>query len=227
MELPAVTVADVRPPVGVDLGVAARVTLSTGHQEPKRVLDRRELRRRQRRLSRAQRGSGNRYKRRRAMAREWQRVAERERGHLHELTARLVRDVSARWVVEDLRVTNMVRNRHLSRAIVEQQWGAFVQMLTYKAESAGGWVRAVPPHGTSQTCAACGARPPKPIGLGTRTYRCGTCDLVEDRDINAARNVLSRGLEPAGAGGDAASLRSLPAMPGAGRRAAPLGAATA
>lgn len=220
IEQPAAPVADARPPVGIDVGIAARVTLSTGHQEPKRTLDRGTLKRRQRRVSRAKRGSNNRRKRVLELRKEWQRVAERERGHLHELTARLVRDVSARWFVEDLQIDNMVRNHSLARSIMEQQWGRFVTMLTYKAESAGGWVVRVDPRGTSQRCSACGALPDEPIWLGVRVYRCDGCGLIMDRDLNAAKNVLQRGQAALAAG-------TVAATPGAGRRAGPLGSSTA
>lgn len=84
----------------------------------------------------------------------------------------------------------MVRNHSLARSILEQQWGRFVEMLTYKAESAGGWVVAVDPRGTSQRCSECGAEPDEKIGLEVRLYRCGACGLVMDRDVNAAKNVL-------------------------------------
>ncbi|MDE2872686.1 MAG: transposase, partial [Gemmatimonadota bacterium] len=134
---------DRRPTVGLDMGIRARVALSTGESVPGVKLDRRELKRRQRRLSRARRGSRNRGKRKAELAREWQRVRDREHGALHEITAAIVRDHSANLAVEDLRIPNMVRNRRLARAIHEQQWGAIVRMLGYKAESAGGSVTTV------------------------------------------------------------------------------------
>ncbi len=102
---------DSRPMVGMDLGISARVALSTGETIPGVKLDRRELKRHQRRLSKAQRGSRNRQKRKAELAREWQRVREREKGALHELTADLVKRVAASWTVEDLQTKNMMRNR--------------------------------------------------------------------------------------------------------------------
>lgn len=185
---------DTRPMVGVDLGITSRIALSTGETVPGVKLDRAEIKRRQRRLTKAKRGSRNRRKRVLEVRREWQRVAEREKGALHELTTRLVRDVSASFAVEDLKIKNMVKNRRLSRSITEQQWGAFTHMLAYKAESAGGRVVKVPPRHTSQTCHVCGWRPSESIGLGVRRYRCGDCGQTSDRDVNAARNVLQKGM---------------------------------
>ena len=86
------------------------------------------------------RGSNNRQKKRQALAREWQRVTEQEKGKVHEITNALIKGHACRFVVEDLKIPNMVRNRYLSRSILEQQWGYFVHCLTYKASSAGGWV---------------------------------------------------------------------------------------
>ena len=63
----------------------------------------------------------------------------------------------------------------------------------YKAESAGGWVRKVDPHNTSQRCSGCGAMPEERLTLGDRTYVCLHCGLVLDRDVNAALNVLQVG----------------------------------
>ena len=211
-------VRDEREPVGIDVGIKNRIALSDGTTEPTRKLGRDKIKRWQRQVSRAERGSNNRRKRLLSLRKEWQRVAERERGCLHELTARLVQDVSVRWAVEDLEIGNMVRNHSLARSIMEQQWGRFVQQLTYKAESAGGWVERVDPRGTSQRCSKCGSVPEKAIDLNVRVYRCCSCGLRMDRDVNAAKNVLQRGLAAltGGDGGD----KPPPVTSGAGRGAA-------
>ena len=200
MEVPESNVLDIRPPVGIDLGVKDRVTLSNGCKFPKNVVDRRELKCRQRILSRAEKGSNNREKKRKALAREWQRVTEREKGKVHALTSKLVKEQSSRFVVENLRISNMVKNRRLSRSILEQQWGHFVHCLTYKASSAGGWVGKVDPRNTTQQCSSCGSIPHEEIGLYQRTYRCDVCGMVLDRDVNAAVNILHRGMSPDSAG---------------------------
>ena len=76
-------------------------------------------------------------------------MRERERGSLHELTAELIKQ-SNTFYVENLNVLNMVKNHKIARSILEANWGAFIQMLTYKAESAGGKVVKVDPKDTSQ-----------------------------------------------------------------------------
>ena len=103
----------------------------------------------------------------------------------------------------------MVRNGKLARSIHEQQWGRFVDPLSYKAESAGGELVRVDPKRTSMTCSSCGQVQAMPLCV--REYRCEVCGLVEDRDVNAARNILSRG--SAAAGWDIAPVET-PVRPG-------------
>ena len=71
-------------------------------------------------------------------------------------------------------------------------WGSFVSQLVYKAEDAGKLVIKVDPRGTTQDCSRCAATIPK--GLRAREHNCQQCGLQIDRDLNAALNVLSRGL---------------------------------
>jgi putative transposase len=89
--------------------------------------------------------------------------------------------------LEDLRVANMVRNRHLAKSISDASWSLFRTILEAKAAYAGRRAIAVPPAFTSQDCSGCGTRIPK--SLSVRTHVCTTCGLVLDRDENAARNI--------------------------------------
>ena len=212
VEREAAKAVDTRRPIGIDAGIVHRAALSTGETVPGRKLDRTILVKRQRKLFRAKRGSRSRCKKRLALAKAWQLVKENDRGMLHELTAKLVRDHGARFYVENLKIPNLLRNRHLARSIAEQNWGTFVSLLTYKAEEAGGWVRKVPPHHTSQLCSDCGAMPEKRLTLAERTYKCASCGNVEDRDVNAAKNILQVGLTLHPPGG------ALPGAPGGGRQ---------
>ena len=180
-------------PIGIDVGIRSRVTCSNGFKTGRNEPDRTELKRRQRILSKAVKGSNNRRKKRLALAKEWQRVRDRERGSLHELTAELVKQ-SNTFYVENLNVLNMVKNHKLARSILEANWGAFIQMLTYKAESAGGKVVKVDPKDTSQQCSGCGSKPKEKLTLAIRHYRCEYCGYESDRDMNAALNILQRGL---------------------------------
>ena len=181
-----------QPPLGIDVGVAARATLSDGQRYGGHQIDRERLMALQQQLARAKKRSKNRQKRKRLLAKEWQRVRERERGRLHEMTADLVKHKTNCYYVENLNVQNMMGNHHLARSIAEQQWGTFVDMLTYKAASAGGWVRTGDPKHTSQDCSRCGHRVHKT--LSARLHVCSACGLSLDRDWNAAINILNRGL---------------------------------
>ena len=184
------TTGEAKNPVGIDMGVSRRLTTSNGKTVEKREIDRRRIIRLQRSVSRKVKGSNNWRKAVTNLAKEWQRVAEGERDCLHRLTAELVKmhDFIA---VERLKTKNMLRNRNLARSISEQTWGKFIALLNEKAESAGVKIVAVDPKGTSQQCSGCGAEVKK--GLSVRIHKC-VCGVEMDRDVNAAINILHRGL---------------------------------
>ena len=107
-------------------------------------------------------------------------------------------------VYEDLKVKNMVRNRKLALSISDVAWYTFRTWLEYFGFKYGRITVAVPPHNTSIDCSNCGEKIVK--SLSTRTHVC-KCGFVEDRDVNAAINILKRGLNTVGhtgiyAGGD-------------------------
>ena len=87
----------------------------------------------------------------------------------------------------------MVKNHHLAKSINDASWGQFVGYAKYFGEVFGKVVVSVPPHFTSQDCSECGTRVKK--SLSQRTHRCNNCGCVLDRDHNAARNILSKGLK--------------------------------
>ena len=178
-------------PVGIDAGITNRLALSNGETVRRREIDRKRIIRLQRSVSRKQKGSNNRTKAAERLAKAWQRVTDEERDYLHRLSAEMV-GMYDFIAVEKLRIRNMVRNRHLARSIAEQSWGKFTALLDEKAESAGVRLVYVNPGGTSQECASCGEKVRK--GLAVRVHRCTGCGYEADRDINAAINILHRGL---------------------------------
>ena len=193
-ELPTPDVKPENNPVGIDMGISKRLALSNGETVEKREMDRRKLIRLQRSVSRKKKGSNNRRKAVSLLAKEWQRLTEKERNYLHRLASEIVRmyDFIA---IEKLETKKMLGNRQLARSIQEQTWGKFATLLNEKAESAGVTVVAVNPEGTSQECSNCGARVEK--SLSVRIHRC-TCGYEADRDLNAAINILHRGILIAG-----------------------------
>lgn len=98
-------------------------------------------------------------------------------------------------VVEELNVSGMVKNRCLAKSIHDAGWRKFVQILEHKAEEAGGRVIKVPAPFTSQMCSECGDVAPK--ALSVRTHSCALCGYEADRDVNAAKNIKSRGVPDA------------------------------
>jgi len=178
--------------VGIDVGVSALLTTSDGAKVAHPAFYRagqRKLRRLQRKLARAQHGSNNRRRALLAVQRQQEHIANQRHDFLHKLSTDLVRRYD-RIALEDLRVRNMVRNRHLSKSILDSGWSAFRQYLTYKAESAGREVAFVDPAYTSQCCSECGSVF-QDFDLSTRWVICA-CGLSLDRDHNAALNILRR-----------------------------------
>ena len=198
------TLPPVAAEVGVDAGITSLLTLSRSmpgvSDEQGKVAsprygqaDRRKLAKAQRNLARKQEGSANWAKARLKVARIHARIADRRRDHLHKLTTRLVRE-SQTVVIEDLTVSNMVRNRRLARAISDAAWSQFRDMLEYKAAWYGRQVIPVDRwYPSSKTGSTCG-RINTTLALNVRIWMCPGCGVEHDRDINAARNILAAGL---------------------------------
>lgn len=179
--------------IGIDVGLESFATLSDGAQIPNPRIARKasqEFRRRQRALARCKRGSNRRRKVKARLARAHEKIRNTRRTFLHQQSARLVRQYSV-IAVEDLKIRNMVKNHHLARSISDAGWGIFMNMIAYKAEEAGTRFVKVDPRNTSQACSGCGQIVRKE--LKERVHRCD-CGTVLDRDVNAARNILSRGV---------------------------------
>jgi len=183
------------PAVGVDLGLSSLVALSDGTliEAPRSYRNAESrLRRVQRSLSRKRRGSRNREKARLRVASVCEKVANQRRDYAYK-TARSIVNRYERVYVEDLKIANMVKDRRLGKSIGDAGWGMLRNALTYMAKMSEGVTAFVNPRGTSQTCSRCGAYVEK--DLSVRVHRCPWCGLTIDRDVNAALNVLKRGLE--------------------------------
>ncbi|RKN08604.1 RNA-guided endonuclease InsQ/TnpB family protein [Streptomyces radicis] len=187
--------------VGVDAGITSLVTLSTGEKitNPRHERrDRARLARAQRQLSRKAKGSNNREKARRKVARVHARIADRRRDFLHKLTTRLVRE-NQTVVIEDLTVRNLLKNGRLARAISDAAWTELRSMLEYKCAWYGRDLVVIDRFfPSSKLCGACGTVREK-LPLNVRTWTC-ECGAVHDRDVNAARTILAAGLAAAACG---------------------------
>jgi putative transposase len=197
--------------VGIDAGIISLVTLSTGEKiaNPRHERrDRARLALAQRRLARTQKGSANRDKARRKVARVHARIGDRRKDFLHKLTTRLVRDNQA-VVIEDLSVRNMVRNHHLARAISDAAWRQMRAMLEYKCESYGRDLIVIGRwYPSSKTCSACG-HAASSLPLAVREWECVNCGVRHDRDINAAVNIRAAGVAVLACGAGVRPAREL------------------
>lgn len=182
--------------VGIDAGVTTLYTLSTGQKitNPRHErTDQARLARAQRALSRTQKGSKNREKARRKVAKVHARIADRRRDHLHKLSTRIIRE-NQTVVIEDLSVRNMVKNRSLARAISDASWAQFRSMLEYKADWYGRNLIAIDRfYPSTKICSTCGSIT-EALPLKVRQWTCHHCGAPHDRDVNAAINILAAGL---------------------------------
>lgn len=184
--------------VGLDMGLTALVTLSTGekvknHRNLRRDLPR--LRLAQKSLSRKVKGSSNWRKQKRKVAKVYARVSDRRRDQIHKLTTRLVRENQV-ICIEDLNVRGMVRNRSLAKSISDAAWSTFKQQLEYKCKWYGRELIVVDRwFPSSKTCSApgCGFIL-ESLSLNAREWTCPKCGAHHDRDVNASRNILAAGL---------------------------------
>jgi putative transposase len=185
--------------VGIDVGLCKFATLSDGETiaNPRFFRqDEKGLAKANRRLSKQPKGSPERKKARKAVARVHERIRFRRHNFAHQLARRLVNRFGL-IAVEALQVNGMVHNPCLAKSIHDAAWSQFRQCLSYKAEEAGRTLVAVNPAYTSQDCSDCGHRLRK--ALSQRRHECPCCGLDIDRDENAARNICRLGLQSAAA----------------------------
>lgn len=201
--------------IGIDLGLKHYYTDSDGTKvdNPKFLANAlRNLRIKQKTLSRAAKGSASRAKARLAVAKAHERVTNARNDFLHKLTRRLV-DENQAIIVETLKVKNMVKNRKLSRQISDAAWGKFNLFLAYKAVDAGKHsIKIDPWYPSSKTCSCCGLKREE-MGLSVRIWTCEGCKTVHDRDENAATNIKSQGLIVMKAAGLVVSANRGPVSP--------------
>jgi len=184
----------------VDLRITDFAVTSDGQRVANpRHLERRarNLARYQRRTARCQRGSANRAKAKAKVARAHRKVRAARADFLHKASTSLVRDHDV-IVLEDLAVTNMVRNRSLAKSIADCGWGTFREMIEYKATRYGRHLIVIDRwYPSSKMCSACGYLLAE-LSFGIRTWQCPSCGTRHDRDVNAAKNILAAGLAVAG-----------------------------
>ena len=182
--------------VGIDLGLKDFVITSDGkkyknHHYIKQY--EKELAAAQKHLSRKQNGSNSYEKQRRKVAKIYEKISNCRLDMQHKVSIDLIRKYDI-ICLEDLNIKGMVKNHRLAKAISDASWGQFVSMLTYKAELNDKQVVKIDRwYPSSKTCHNCGWVN-EGLKLSDRQWICPHCDEVIDRDINAAKNILSEGI---------------------------------
>jgi putative transposase len=179
---------------GIDVGLRVYCTDSDGHTvENPRYFRKAEkkLKTLHRRLSRKKKGSKNRNKARKQLAKAHLQV-QRQREDFARKQANALVTSSDLIAFEDLQIRNLVRNRHLAKSIHDAGWGQFLTWVKAYGVMHAIEVVAVPPQWTSADCSECGTRVHK--SLSVRTHICPSCGVVLDRDHNAALNILHHAL---------------------------------
>jgi putative transposase len=179
--------------IGIDVGIESFAVTSDNEfiQNPhylKQSLN--KLRTVQRSVSRKKKGSNNRRKAVKLLARQHLKIKNQRKNFIHEKADKIVKEYGY-IAVEDLQIDNMVKNHHLAQSISDVAWGQFLSTLSYKAEYAGRIFTKVNPNGTSKICSRCGAKVPK--DLSVRIHNCPHCGLIIHRDLNSAFNILTLG----------------------------------
>ena len=193
--------------IGIDMGLEcfAKFSYGGGIDNPRFFRrDEPALAKAQRKLSKAEKGTPERAKRRKAVQHIHQRIANRRKDFAHQKSRELV-NAFGFMAFEDLRIKNMLQNHRLAKSISDAAWNQLIAYTTYKAENAGRVVVLVEPRNTSKQCSCCGEMVEK--SLDVRVHACPVCGLVMDRDQNAAINILRLGLESLGYALEAPAFR--------------------
>lgn len=189
--------------IGLDVGIKYFLADSSGntvenpqfYRKAEKQLNRVNRRKSKKYIRGAKPQSKNYHKARCRYARKHLRVSRQRKEYCKRVAYCVIHsnDVVA---YEDLNVKGMVKNRHLAKSISDVAWSTFRHWLEYFGIKYGKLTIPVAPHNTSQNCSSCGEKVQK--SLSTRTHICPHCGYVEDRDVNAAKNILKKALSTVG-----------------------------
>jgi len=179
--------------IGVDLGIkefaiTSDEVLFSNAKYLKKSEER--LAKLQKDLSRKQKGSNNRKKCKIKVAKIHEKIANQRKDMLHKISTQLINENQV-IVIEDLKVSNMIKNHKLAKSIADVSWSEFRRQLEYKAKWYGRTIIVAPSnYASSQLCSNCGNQSSQTRDLSCRTYICPVCGMIMDRDINASKNLL-------------------------------------
>ncbi|KAF3890476.1 MULTISPECIES: RNA-guided endonuclease InsQ/TnpB family protein [Nostocales] len=184
---------------GVDLGLKHFAVVTDGekiskYDNPKHIAKHeKNLKRKQQKLARKQKGSKSRNRYRKVVAKVYERVSNSRQDFLHKLSYKLVSNSQA-VIVENLNVKGMVRNHNLAKAISDCGWGMFTNFLAYKLERKGGKLVEIDRwFPSSKLCSNCFYQMNE-MPLDVREWTCPHCGTHHDRDVNAATNIQAEGI---------------------------------
>lgn len=184
--------------VGIDLGIKDFAIFSDGTKisNPKLLIQsEKQLTKLQRRLSRCKKGSNRRKVAKFKVSRCYQKIKNQRQDFLHKLTTAIAKQYKY-VAIENLSVSNMVRNHCLAKSISDVAWGEFRRQLEYKMNWYGGELKVIGRfEPSSKTCSKCGLIK-KDLTLSDREWTCEKCGTKHDRDINAAKNILNFSYSP-------------------------------
>lgn len=184
--------------IGLDLGIKDLIVDSNGHKYKNHkylTKSQNKLTKEQRKLSKMVKGSNNRNKQRIKVARLHKHIQNQRNDYLHKLSKKII-DENQIICIESLLVKDMMNDSKLARNISDVSWYRLVSMLLYKADWYNRKVIKVPStYPSSQFCSKCSYKNSITRDLTIRKWTCPKCGSIHDRDINAAKNILSKGIE--------------------------------
>ena len=195
-EIPDTPKVEPTDAIAVDMGTTRYLTTSEGEKvDNPRWYRKAEglLHKHNQTMARRKKGSNRWQKAVHASALHQERTANKRKDFIGKLVYKLYHHQKNNVLVtEDLGVSNMVKNKHLSKSISDASWATFFEWAANIAERDGFHFHQVDPKNTSQICSCCGEKAPKKLSLSVRTFNCGYCGFSLDRDHNAALNILFR-----------------------------------
>lgn len=186
--------------VGIDLGLKHLLITSDGEYfENKRFLQNSYFKHRslQRKFSKSKKGGKNREKLRIKLAKSFRKISNQKSHYYHQIVNKLISD-NQTIIIEDLAVKNMIKNHKIAKSISDVSWGFFMNILEEKCCKYGRHLikinRWFP---SSKTCSNCGSQKAE-LSLAVRVYKCESCSIEIDRDLNASLNIKQEGLRISG-----------------------------
>lgn len=184
--------------IGIDVGIKDLVITSEGkiYKNPKQIKKYEEkIKGLNKWLARAKVGSKNRYKIKKKLSRVYQKLKNSRKYYLHKISKELTEEHDM-IVTENLKITNMVKNKNLSKRIYDVSWGELLRQLEYKSRFQEKKLYKIESYYPStQICNHCGYRERKVKDLSIRSWECRECHSLNERDINASINIMFEGVK--------------------------------